>query len=130
MLREYYSVGLLLWMIAAQHFPLERLHKGGCLKVKDIRKKSMRQPSNMLGVVLNPLKPPISCQYLPFAQTEDIWLKSALEGKRGFLLITGRNNCDGADDYPVPMGVYFAKQNPPKWMRNRFVPIFKPYYFS
>jgi hypothetical protein len=32
----------------------------------------------------------ISCQYLNFAQTEDIWLKSALEGKRGLLLITGR----------------------------------------
>jgi hypothetical protein len=50
----------------------------------------MSQPSNMLGVVLDPLKPRISCQYLHFAQTEDIWLKSALEGKRGVLLITGR----------------------------------------
>jgi len=26
----------------------------------------------------------ISCQYLHFAQTEDIWLKSALEGRRVF----------------------------------------------
>jgi hypothetical protein len=31
----------------------------------------------------------ISRQYLHFAQTEDIWLKSALKGKRDFLLITG-----------------------------------------
>jgi hypothetical protein len=30
----------------------------------------------------------ISRQYLHFAQTEDIWLKSALKGKRDFLLIT------------------------------------------
>jgi hypothetical protein len=30
----------------------------------------------------------ISCKYLFFTQTEDIWLKSALEGKRGILLIT------------------------------------------
>jgi hypothetical protein len=29
----------------------------------------------------------ISCQYLHFAQTEDIWLKSALEGGGGVLLI-------------------------------------------
>ena len=45
-----------------------------------------------VGGVLDPLqKPRISCQYPHFAQTEDIWLKSALEEKRGVLLITGRN---------------------------------------
>jgi hypothetical protein len=33
----------------------------------------------------------ISCQYLHFAQTEDIWLKSALEGKRGVSLTSGRS---------------------------------------
>jgi hypothetical protein len=36
--------------------------------------------------VLRPLKVRISCQYLHFAQTEDIWLKSELEGKRGVSL--------------------------------------------
>jgi len=29
-----------------------------------------------------------SCQYLRFGQTDDIWLKSALEGKKSSLLIT------------------------------------------
>jgi hypothetical protein len=33
-----------------------------------------------------------ACQYLHFAQTEDIQLKSALEGKIGVLLITGRSH--------------------------------------
>jgi hypothetical protein len=32
----------------------------------------------------------ISCHFLHFAKTEDIWLKSALEGERGVLLTTGR----------------------------------------
>ena len=31
----------------------------------------------------------VSCQYLHFAQTQDIWSKSAWEGKRGVLWITG-----------------------------------------
>jgi len=31
----------------------------------------------------------ISCHFLHFDQTEDIWLKSALEGKMRGLLITG-----------------------------------------
>jgi hypothetical protein len=63
---------------------------------EDFRKKSMGQPSNMLGVVLDPLKTGISCQYLHFAQTEDIWLKSALKGKRGVSLITRKSfaQCD------------------------------------
>jgi len=34
----------------------------------------------------------IACQYLHFAQTEDIQLKSALEGKMDALLITGSNS--------------------------------------
>ena len=34
----------------------------------------------MFGEGLNPILL-ISCQYLPFAQTEDIWLKSAGFGK-------------------------------------------------
>ena len=34
----------------------------------------------------------ISCQYLYFAQTEDIGLKSASEGKRSVSLITGRKS--------------------------------------
>ena len=41
-----------------------------------------------VGVVLDPLKPRISCQYPHFAQTEDIGLKSALEEKTSVLLIT------------------------------------------
>jgi len=39
----------------------------------------------------------ISCQDVLFAQTEDIWLKSALEGERAFLLITGRKWADEDD---------------------------------
>ncbi len=38
---------------------------------------------------LSSLKKWISRQYLHCTQTEDIWLKSALKGKRDFLLITG-----------------------------------------
>jgi len=38
------------------------------------------------------LKSQIACQYLHFAKTEDIWLKSALEGKSGVSLITGRKS--------------------------------------
>jgi hypothetical protein len=34
----------------------------------------------------------ISCQYLHFAKTEDIWLKSASEGKSGISLITERSS--------------------------------------
>jgi hypothetical protein len=34
----------------------------------------------------------ISCQYPHFAQTEDIWLKSALEEKSSVLLATGRKD--------------------------------------
>jgi hypothetical protein len=48
-----------------------------------------------VGVVLDPLKPRISCQYPHFAQTEDIGLKSALEEKRNVLLITGRKQSWG-----------------------------------
>jgi len=33
----------------------------------------------------------ISCQYLHFAQTEDIGLKSAVFGKNPLAMITGRN---------------------------------------
>jgi hypothetical protein len=40
-------------------------------------------------------KPRTACQYPHFAQTEDIWLKSALEEKRGVLLITGSNMASG-----------------------------------
>jgi len=44
-LREYYSVGLLLSMIHAQHFPLETLYKAGRFKVEDFRKKSLFPPN-------------------------------------------------------------------------------------
>jgi len=40
-----------------------------------------------------------SCQYLRFGQTEDIWLKLALEGKKGSLLITARNKQAILEDY-------------------------------
>ncbi len=40
---------------------------------------------------LGSLKKWISRQYLHFAQTEDIWLKSALEGKSGVSLVTGKS---------------------------------------
>jgi hypothetical protein len=34
----------------------------------------------------------VSCHFLHFAKTEDIWLKSALEGGRGVLLTSGRSS--------------------------------------
>jgi hypothetical protein len=34
-MREHYCVGLLLSMIQAQHFPLERFYKRGCFKVDE-----------------------------------------------------------------------------------------------
>jgi len=37
----------------------------------------------------------ISCQYLYFAQTEDIWLKSAMEGKSGVSLSSRKEVCIG-----------------------------------
>jgi hypothetical protein len=40
----------------------------------------------MLGGTSGSLKVRISCHFLHFDQTEDIWLKSALEGKRGVSL--------------------------------------------
>ena len=42
-----------------------------------------------MGVLSDYLKPSLACQYLYFAQTEDIWLKSAMEGKSGVSLSTG-----------------------------------------
>jgi hypothetical protein len=41
-----------------------------------------------------PSKPRVSCQYLHFAQTEDIQFKSALEGKMDALLIEERTECN------------------------------------
>jgi len=53
-----------------------------------LQKESNETTVQYVGVVLGPLKPRVSCQYPHFAQTEDIWLKSTLEEKRGVLLIT------------------------------------------
>jgi len=40
------------------------------------------------GLVIKNAKLQISCDFMHFAKTEDIWLKSALDGKSGVLLIT------------------------------------------
>jgi hypothetical protein len=47
------------------------------------RKKEMKHMRYGRGA-LGSLKAGISCQYLHFAQNEDIWLKSALEGEGAF----------------------------------------------
>jgi hypothetical protein len=43
--------------------------------------------------ILN-LKLRIACQFLHFAKTEDIWLKSALKVERSVLLTSGRKRED------------------------------------
>jgi hypothetical protein len=55
----------------------------------DYRKKvSMEPPPNWGSIGSS--KARISCHYMHFAQTEDIGLKSAPEGKRGSSLIIGK----------------------------------------
>jgi hypothetical protein len=52
-LREYYSAGLLLLIIHAQHFPLERLYKRGRSKVEDCRKEEVRKRDYFFHPQLN-----------------------------------------------------------------------------
>jgi hypothetical protein len=60
-----------------------------CLRVK--KAKSFNREVETIERRYFPLKSKqwISCQYLYLAQIEDIWLKSALERKRGCLLTSG-----------------------------------------
>jgi len=66
-------------------YDLKSCYCGGRFKNHDFR-RSPKFPLD--GTSIWKLK--ISCQYVHFAQTEDIWLKSAFEWKRGVLLSTGR----------------------------------------
>jgi len=45
---------------------------------------------NIESLLFRETKQPVGFLPLNFAKTEDIWLKSALEEKRGVLLISGR----------------------------------------
>jgi len=58
--------------------------------IKNAREESKEHP-NLQEVFWGPLEVRISCHFLPFDQTEDICLKSALEGKSGVSLIKGRS---------------------------------------
>ena len=59
---------------------------GGGFKNHDQNK--LEAPSDGISI----LKLNTACQFLDFAKTEDIWLKSALKVERGVLLTSGRKS--------------------------------------
>jgi hypothetical protein len=63
---------------------VKRILSSPCL---DFRTEAHKKPQYFVDG-FGPLNEQVSCEYLHFAQTEDIWLKSALEGETGVLLIT------------------------------------------